>query len=631
MRRKANAGPDMPCRCNRFSASMKPPKSPPNTQPGIRFHAVFLRFVATAALVLPAFACVADEYRPSDTSSIGPFAQPARRLPLDWSLQYPGGFHHEYEVRGIRGTSTEKVALSWRYPTATEAATRLSEIQADTQGTDAEPTRMRVVAVRLEDPPIAAFDLLGRNLKIAQAYVDAASNSLPAEYRVSDRSLPQLADFLDRLEQASAAVHFVLSDFATCINRADNYPRRLSPTGNPGVTTLTDVDFAQINRLFSSFNATASHSFVLSDKARRAASPRTLSMLNELSKGSMAIPATGYVVTAVLKSGTFANGQAYMARTTSSLEQARRQRDYYAAYYTRYCGSHENLVVVRIDAIYSRTQFNDPDAVDRFAASNASEIVHLPHVLTTNLNPVLDLSHRGDGGIWVTSSLSERPFSGSRERYAYQICASKSQAEKVATAWKAQGLTSEVALFKNDEPAIQGYLAGGAERQSADRTLRKREQQLAAKALEERKRQSAAKIVQDRNERSANQALQARDKKKRQQVAERQQGPRDVDRRPEEQVPKQPKERQLGSVAGTIWASDTNRQEFIFESNGRFICRWNFGYPVEGECGGLWTQKGSEVIVDQESPCTESFAITVEGTQLKVHLRSGAVSVFYKK
>jgi hypothetical protein len=317
-----------------------------------------------------------------------------------------------------------------------------------------------------------------------------------------------------------------------------------------------------------------------------------------------------------------------MARTTSSLEQARRQRDYDAAFYTRYCGSHENVVVVRIEAIYSRAQFNDPDAVDRFAASNASEIVHLPHVLTTNLSPVLDPSHRDNGGVWVALSLSEHPFSGSDQRYAYQICASKSEAEKVATAWKAQGLTAEVALCTNHEPAIQGYLAGGAERLSADQALRKRAQQLAAKALQEAQRQSAAKIVQKRDERPANPALQAREEQKRRQVAERQQGPRDAGRRPEEQMPKQ---RQLGSVAGTIWASDTNRQEFIFETNGRFIRRWNFGYPVEGECGGLWRQTGSKVIVDQESPCTESFEITVEGTQLKVHLRSGAISVFYKK
>jgi hypothetical protein len=610
---------------------MKPPKSPPNTQPAIRFHAVFLRFLAPVVLGLPAIAGVADEYRPSNTSSMRPFAPPARRLPLDWDLQHSGRFHHEYEVRGIRGASTEEVALSWRYATATEAATRLSELQADTQGTDVEPTHMRVVAVRLPDQPIAAFDLLGRNLKIAQASVDAASNSLPAEYRVSDRSLPQLADFLDRLEQASAAVYVVLSDFGTCFNRPDNYPRRLSPTGQPGVANLTDADFAQINWLLTSFNATTSHSFVLSDKARRAASPRTLSMLNELSKGSLAIPAAGYVVTAVLKSGTFANGQAYMARSTSSLEQAKREGDYYAAFYTRYCGSHENVVVIRIDAIYSRAQFNDLDAVDRFAARNASEILHLRHVLTTNLDPMLDGSHRGDGGVWVASNLSKHPFSKSKERYAYQICASKSQAEKLATTWKAQGLTAEVALFKNDELAIQGYLAGGAERQSADRATREREEQSAAKALAERKRKSAAKIVQDRDERPASQVLQTREEQKRQQIAERYQGPRDVGRRPEEQMPKQPKERQPGSVAGTIWTSNTNREEFIFESSGRFIRRWNFGYPVEGECGGLWTQKGSEVTVDQESPCMESFEITVAGNQLRVHLRSGTVSVFYKK
>jgi hypothetical protein len=560
-----------------------------------------------------------------------PFAQPARRLLLDWALQHPGGFHHEYEVRGIRGASTEEVALSWRYATATEAATRLSEIQADTQGTDAEPTRLRVAAVRLVDSPPAAFDLLASKLKIAQAYVDAASNSLPAEFRVSDRSLPQLADFLDRLEQVSAVVSVVLNDFGTCINRADNYPRRLSPTGNPGVANLTDADFAQINWLFTSFNATASHSFVLSAKARRAASPHTLSMLNELSKGSLAIPAAGYVVTAVRKSGTFANGQVYMSQTTSSLDQAKRLGDYYAAFYTRYCGSHENVVVIRIDAIYSRAQFNDPDAVDRFAARGASEILHLPHVLTAKLHPVLDPSHLGDGGVWVASILSERRFSGSKERYAYRICASKSQAEKVATAWKALGLTSEVALFKNDEPAIQGYLAGGAERRSADRALREREQQLAAKALAEGKRQSAAKIVQDGDERPANQALQAREEQKRQQIAERYRGPRNIGRRSEEQMPKQPKARQPGSVAGTIWTSNTNREEFIFESNGRFIRRWNFGYPVEGECGGLWTQKGSEVTVDQESPCLESFEITVAGNQLRVHLRSGTVSIFYKK
>jgi hypothetical protein len=204
----------------------------------------------------------------------------------------------------------------------------------------------------------------------------------------------------------------------------------------------------------------------------------------------------------------------------------------------------------------------------------------------------------------------------------------------VATDWKARGIAPIVQQFKNNEPAISGYLAGDVASRIAVKASREREQRLAERTSqrpEQRGRKPAPPPEPrlDSEPGSPEVQHQAAPEEKRSPAPAGPMPSQQKEQKPQE--PKPPKPRASGSIAGTIWTSDTNSEEFVFESDGRFIRRWNFGEPVKGECAGLWTQTGNDVVVDEEHPCQGHFEITVTGNQIKVKSQAGKVSTFWKK